>query len=162
MNETERDILYEIRNIYVGGDGIILPRERLGVVVGYMVELEMRIRDLTTERDAAHEKIVSFGSTMADLIMLRSENTRLEAETIESAAILEKAVKESKAIVAGYNRAIEERDAARDKINMIVAWAESCEESANNPDVDADVAHDRKESVRDIYRLLGIESEASE
>ena len=103
MNETERDILYEIRNIYVGGDGIILPRERLGVVVGYMVELEMRIRDLTAERDAA-----------------------------------------------------------RDKINAIVAWAESCEESANNPDVDADVAHDRKESVRDIYRLLGIESEAHE
>ena len=55
-----------------------------------------------------------------------------------------------------------ERDAARDKINAIVAWAESCDESANNPDVDTDVAHDRKESVRDIYRLLGIESEASE
>lgn len=60
MNATERDILYEIRNIYVGGDGIILPRERLGVVVGYMVELEMRIRGLTAERDAA-----------------RAENTRL-------------------------------------------------------------------------------------
>ena len=59
-------------------------------------------------------------------------------------------------------RVTAERDAARDKINAIVAWAESCDESANNPDVDTDVAHDRKESVRDIYRLLGIESEASE
>ena len=128
-----------------------------------LIQAQHRTIDrLTAERDAAHEKIVSFGSTMADLIMLRSENERLEAETVESAAILEKAVKESKAIVAGYNKAIAERDAARDKINMIVAWAESCEESANNPDVDADVAHDRKESVRDIYRLLGIESEASE
>ncbi len=53
MNEREQDILYEIRNMYVSGSGIILPRERLGVVVGYMVELEMRIRDLTTERDGA-------------------------------------------------------------------------------------------------------------
>ena len=92
---------------------------------------------LTAERDAAHEKI-----------------EQLYASTV-SQGVHDK-------MVDLYNDAIGERDAARDKINAIVAWAESCDESANNPDVDADVAYDRKESVRDIYRLLGIESEASE
>lgn len=59
MNEREQDILYEIRNMYVSGSGIILPRERLGIVVGYMVELEMRISDLTAERDAARQELAN-------------------------------------------------------------------------------------------------------
>ncbi len=127
---------------------------------------------LTAERDAAHEKIVSFGSTMADLIMLRSENTRLEAETIESAAILEKAVKESKAIVAGYNKAIAERDATRADADKLFALLNTLESAM-------DLAHFELTNDFRIERLpvavvflrkglefaraaLGIESEASE
>ena len=86
MNETERDILYEIRNIYVGGDGIILPRERLGVVVGYMVELEMRIRGLTAERDRVRDILRRLLDAFGTPATRETETNLSEAMTAYEAA----------------------------------------------------------------------------
>ena len=73
-----------------------------------------------------------------------------------------------------YNRAIRtidrltaERDAARknesrwrERINAIIAIAESYECLAQNPDVETSVSQERIGFAQDIYQALGIESEA--
>jgi len=48
---AERDeIVREVRQLYIGGDGVVLSRERLGVIVGYMASVE-------AERDAARAEL---------------------------------------------------------------------------------------------------------
>ena len=84
------------------------------------------------------------------------------AETIGMLGPDAPALPEYNNVLDVINRLQTDNKQLRERVNAVVAWAESCDESANNPDVDADVAYDRKESVRDIYRLLGIESEAPE
>lgn len=67
------------------------------------------------------------------------------------------------------DRLTAERDAARanearwrERINAIIAIAESYECLAQNPDVETSVSQERLGFAQDIYQALGIESEASE
>ena len=71
--------------------------------------------------------------------------------------------------IGEIDRLTAERDAARknesrwrERINAIIAIAESYESLAQNPHVETSVSQERLGFAQDIYQALGIESEASE
>ena len=71
------------------------------------------------------------------------------------------------AALNNIDRLTEERDAAcknearwRERINAIIAIAESYESSAQDPELETNVARERIDFAQCVYAALGIESEA--
>ena len=122
-----------------------------------------------TEQERGAAVIARSPQRYADLRAI----TELRSFSPEETVLLVRVANAGADLIQAQHRELDrltaERDAARanearwrERINAIIAIAESYECLAQNPDVETSVSQERLGFAQDIYQALGIESEASE